>query len=84
MIYRFAPTLGALLFILCGCANAGIKPSPTADQVVAAQLRARGDRSEISGLEASAITDAYRQQTAKPSQKSPSPLSDNPESGINP
>ena len=81
---RLAPALCALLFGLCGCADGTVKPSPTSDQVIAAQLRARGNRGDISGPEASAIADAYHQQIAKPSQKSQSPLSETPGSGINP
>lgn len=84
MKHRFAIALGALLFGLCGCADTAVKPSPTSDQVIAAQLRARGNRGEIAGYEVSAITDAYHQQIAKPSQKSQSPLSENPGGGINP
>jgi len=84
MKYRVAVALGALLFGLCGCADTAVKPSPTSDQVIAAQLRARGNRGEIGGSEVSAIADAYHQQIAKPSQKSQSPLSENPVSGINP
>lgn len=81
---RLAPALCALLFGLCGCADGAVKPSPTSDHVIAAQLRARGSRGEISGPEVNAITDAYHQQIAKPSQKSQSPPSEMPDSGINP
>lgn len=79
---RLALVLGALLLNLGGCAGGAVKPSPTSDQVIAAQLRARGSQGEISGAEAGAIADAYRQQIAKP--KSQSPLSGAPDSGINP
>jgi len=84
MKYRFAAALGAALFGLCACADNAVRPSPTSDQVIAAQLRARGSQGEISGSEVSAIADAYHQQIAKPSQKSQPPLSENPGSGINP
>lgn len=84
MTYRLAPALGALLFGLCGCTGDAVRPSPTSDQVIATQLRARGNRGEISGPETSAIADAYHQQIAKPSQKSQSPLSETPDSGISP
>jgi len=84
MIHRVGPALCALLLGLCGCADNGVKPSPTTDQVIAAQLRARGNRGEISGPEVSAIADAYHQQIAKPTQKSQSPSSGIPDSGITP
>jgi hypothetical protein len=84
MTYRSAPVLGALLFALCGCAGGAVKPSPTSDQVIATQLRARGGHGEFSGAEAGAIAEAYRQEIGRPSQKSPSPLSGAPDSGINP
>lgn len=84
MTYRLAPVFGALLFGLSGCAGDAVKPSPTSDQVIAAQLRARGNQGEMSGPESGAIADTYRQQIAKPSQKSQSPLSGTYDSGINP
>ena len=82
MTYRLAPVLGVLLLGLGGCAGDAVKPSPTSDQVIAAQLRARGSHGELSGPEAGAIADAYRQQIAKP--KSQSPLSEPSDSGLNP
>jgi hypothetical protein len=84
MTYRFTPVLGALLFGLCGCAGDAVKPSPTSDQAIAAQLRARGGHGEMSGAEAGAIADAYRQAIGRPSQQPQSPLSGTPDSGINP
>jgi hypothetical protein len=84
MTYRLAPLFGALLFGLGGCAGNAVKPSPTSDQVIAAQLRARGDHGEMSGTEAAAIADAYRQQIGKSAPKSQSPLSEPSDSGINP
>ena len=59
------------LLSLAGCATDAIKPSPTSDQVLAAQYRAHGDQPAISGAEADAIMEAYRQQIAKPSQTPP-------------
>jgi len=76
--------LGTLLFGLGGCTGDAVKPSPTSDQVIAAQLRARGTHGDMDGREAGAIADAYRQQIAKPSQASQSPMSGSPDSGINP
>lgn len=84
MTYRFALLLGTLLFGLGGCTGDAVKPSPTSDQVIAAQLRARGGHGEMGGPEAGAIADAYHQQIARPSQKPQSPLSGSQDSGINP
>jgi hypothetical protein len=83
MIRRFAPLLGLLLCGLGGCAGDAVQPTPTSDQVIAAQLRARGGQGAMSGPEAAAIADAYRQEIAKPSRNSQPPLSDMPGSGIN-
>lgn len=84
MTFRLAPALVTLLFGLGGCVSHAVNPSPTSDQVIAAQLRARGSQGEMSGSEAAAIANAYRQQIARPSQKSPSPLSGLPDSGTYP
>jgi len=53
---------------LGGCTAAPVQPSPTADQVMAAQYRAQGERGAISGPEASAIAQAYHQAIAKAPQ----------------
>ncbi len=84
MRHHIAPALGALLLGLGGCTAGGVTPSPTSDQVIAAQLRARGSQGEMSGPEAGAIADAYRQEIAKPSQKSQSPPFGSLDGGINP
>jgi hypothetical protein len=85
MITRlFIPALWFLLLSLGGCASGAVQPTPTSDQVIAAQLRARGDQGAMSGPEAAAIADAYRQEIAKPSRNSQPSLSDMPGSGINP
>ena len=80
----FAPALWFLLLGLVGCAGGPVQPTPTSDQVIAAQLRARGGQGAMSGSEATAIADAYRQEIAKPSRNSQPSLSDMPGSGINP
>jgi hypothetical protein len=51
---------GFLLLSLCGCASQAVRPSPTADQVMAEQYRAEGARGAISGPEAAAIAQTYR------------------------
>lgn len=84
MTFRLASALVTLLVGLGGCATHSVNPSPTSDQVIATQLRAHGSQGEMSGLEAAAIANAYRQQIARPSQKSPSPLSSLPDGGTNP
>ncbi len=53
---------------LGGCAAGSVQSSPTADQVMAAQYRAQSERGAISGPEASAIAEAYRQAIAKAPQ----------------
>ncbi|MBN9545405.1 MAG: hypothetical protein J0I19_08020 [Alphaproteobacteria bacterium] len=83
MKHPLAPMLGALLLGLGGCTG-DVKPSPTSDQVIAAQLRARGAHGDMDGREAGAIADAYRQQIAKPAQASRPPMSGPSDSGINP
>jgi hypothetical protein len=65
-----------LLLGLSGCADHATSASPTSDQVIGAQYRARGDRGAISGPEAGAIMDAYRQQIARPPEAQ-SPSSEN-------
>jgi hypothetical protein len=57
---------------LGGCAADPVQPSPTADQVMAAQYRAQGERGAISGPEASAIAGAYHQAIAKAPQSASS------------
>jgi hypothetical protein len=69
----------AFLIVLAaagGCTTAPVKPSPTSDQVMAAQYRARGGQGAIGGPEAGSITDAYRQQIAKPPQAHQSDVAD--------
>jgi hypothetical protein len=66
------PALCGFLFLaLCGCAGHAVRPSPTADQVMAEQYRARGAQGAIGGPEASAIAEAYRRDIGgarKPSE----------------
>jgi hypothetical protein len=81
---RFIPALGVLLLGLNGCADNTVKPLATSDQVIAAQYHARGDQGTISGPEIGAITDAYRQQIAQPSQKTQSLPSNSMENNVNP
>lgn len=62
---RIALVLG--LLTLAGCAEEPAHPAATADQVMAAQYRAKGIQGPISGAEADVIDHAYLQQlTAKP------------------
>ncbi|MES2256414.1 MAG: hypothetical protein V4559_15410 [Pseudomonadota bacterium] len=68
MSRHFFPVFGVALFALCGCADSAVKPSPTSDQVMMEQYRARGDQSAMSGPEINAIADTYRQQIGKPAQ----------------
>ena len=51
---------------LGGCAREAVKPSPTANDVLAAQYRAQDAHGEMSGVESQAVMDAYRRDIAKP------------------
>jgi hypothetical protein len=51
---------GFLLLSLCGCADQAVRPSPTADQVMAEQYPAAGARGALGGFEATAIARSYR------------------------
>jgi hypothetical protein len=64
---RVIMAIGILLCV-AGCAELNVKPSPTADQVMAQQYRARDPHGAMSGGEAGVIAEAYRQQIAKPPQ----------------
>ncbi|MEO7054403.1 MAG: hypothetical protein ABI191_05475 [Rhizomicrobium sp.] len=64
----FFPVFGVALLGLCGCADNPIKPSPTSDQVMTEQYRARGSQGAMSGAEIGAIATTYRQQIGKPAQ----------------
>ncbi len=68
MSRSFFPVFGVALLGLCGCADSAVKPSPTSDQVMTDQYRARGGQGAMSGAEIGAIADTYRQQIAKPAQ----------------
>lgn len=74
------PVFGVALLGLCGCADSAVKPSPTSDQVMTEQYRARGAQGAMSGPEISAIAGTYRQQIGKPAQ---APQSDIGESRSN-
>jgi len=68
MSRRSFPVFGVAVICLCGCADSAVKPSPTSDQVMTEQYRARGGQGAISGPEISAIAGAYRQQIGKSAQ----------------
>ena len=51
---------------LGGCATEAVKPSPTANDALAAQYRAQGEHGAMSGAELQAVVDAYRRDIAKP------------------
>lgn len=53
---------------MTACTGEPVKPSPTTDQVLAAQYRARGEWGEMNGAEAQAVMDAYRRDIAKPAE----------------
>jgi len=53
---------------LSGCFEAPVQPSPTSDQVFAAQYRARGEQGRMSGVESQKVMDAYRRDIAKPAE----------------
>jgi hypothetical protein len=72
MNFRSALLCGLSLLGAAGCTADTVKPSPTADQVMAEQYRARGGQGAMSGSEAGGIAEAYRQQIARPSQAAPS------------
>ena len=57
--------LALLVPALAGCIRDRIAPSPTADQVLAAQYRAQGERGAMSGAESQAVMDAYRHGIAR-------------------
>lgn len=63
------------ILALCGtaaCAPQAVAPSPTADQVLAAQYRAQGGHGPMSGSESQAVMDSYRRGIAKPTTSSSS------------
>jgi hypothetical protein len=62
---------GFLLLSLCGCADRAVRPSPTADQVMAEQYRAAGARGALSGSEATAIARSYRRSIGGGAQSPP-------------
>ncbi len=64
---RLSPVMacGAIPFLLCGCAAGAVKPSPTADQLLAIQYRASAPHGAMSGPEAGAVLKAYRQDIGK-------------------
>lgn len=62
---------GFLLLSLCGCADHAVRPSPTADQVMAEQYRAAGARGALGGSEAAAIARSYRHDIGGDAQSSP-------------
>jgi hypothetical protein len=63
--------LGAALPALAACAALGpVQPSPTTDQVLAAQYRARAEQGAMSGAESQAVMEAYRRDIAKPTASS--------------
>lgn len=68
---RFSLLCAWSLLSLAGCTTDTIKPSPTSDQVMAEQYRARGGQGAMSGPETDAIVEAYRQQITRPSQMPP-------------
>jgi hypothetical protein len=57
---------GAIPFLLCGCAAGAVKPSPTADQLLAVQYRASAPHGAMSGPEAEAVLKAYQRDIGKP------------------
>lgn len=62
---------GFLFLGLCGCADRAVRPTPTAEQVMAEQYRAEGARGAISGPEAAAIAQAYRRGIGGEAQAPP-------------
>ena len=58
------------LLSLGGCAREAVKPSPTANDVLAAQYRAQDAHGEMRGAESQAVMDAYRRDIAKPTASS--------------
>ena len=76
---------GFFLLLLTGCTSEPVHPSPTADQVMAEQYRARTEHGAISGTEASAIADAYHQTIGKsPQHATSSQVLDRPSIETNP
>ena len=53
---------------LAACVQAPVQPSPTSDQVLAAQYRARGEQGQMSGMETQKVMDAYKRDIAKPAE----------------
>ena len=53
---------------LSACVEAPVQPSPTSDQVLAAQYRARGELGQMSGMETQKLMDAYARDIARPAE----------------
>jgi hypothetical protein len=60
---------GTVPFFLSGCATGAVKPSPTTDQVLAAQYRASAPHGAMSGPESDAVLKAYREDIARPAAR---------------
>lgn len=67
---RVALYIMSACLLLAGCAES-VPPAATADQVLAAQYRARGPRGVTTGAEAGIIAQAYRKNIAAPAAPMP-------------